>query len=236
MLILFLTLLLSFSLQAKTLVLIGGGERPASALEYFLSKKKNGPILVLPWGTQYPQESFNTIKSELQKLGANQLYCLCQITTSPEDIQLLQTAGAIYFPGGDQNLIMQRIFQSDTASLIKALYENNVPVAGTSAGTAIQSNPMLTGVGAQTGLGLGLLKYFLIDQHFLVRNRQARLIEALQSNSGLHGIGIDENMSLVVEDNQHFLALGPSQVVLYLRQGDDFQKMILQNGQRYFHP
>jgi hypothetical protein len=72
------TLLITSGLQAKTLIMIGGGSRPESALKHFISKAQIGPIYVLPWGTSYPIESFEEIKGELESIGAQQeIKCFC---------------------------------------------------------------------------------------------------------------------------------------------------------------
>ena len=224
--------MLSFNINANTLVLIGGGDRPKEALFAFLAAAKIGPIFVLPWGTDYPEESFSIIKSELQKLGASDIRCFCQEQFDAKDFSALSSAGGIYFPGGDQNKIMQRILKNKLKVLIRELYEKGVPIAGTSAGTAIQSNPMLTGFESETSEGLGLFDHFIVDQHFLVRNREGRLITALQQFPKHNGLGIDESMSVVVENSKKITALGPSVVCLYLRKKNNLKKIKLTNLQK----
>lgn len=215
---LILFLFLTFSAQASTLVLIGGGERPLAALSHFVRNKLPGPIYVLPWGTEDPVTSFETIKAELLKVGADQVECFCDTGWDPSKLKKIKQAGGIYFPGGDQNLIMERLKEYNLIHVIKNLFTNNVPVAGTSAGCAIQSSPMLTGVESETARGLGLLSGFIVDQHFLVRNRQARLLEALKRHPHLYGLGVDENMSIIVTNLNHFKAIGPSLVTFYVDQ------------------
>jgi len=223
----FLLLLFSCNLHAATLVLIGGGEHPKAALSYFIQKLQPGPIYVLPWGTSYPEESFEDIRSELEKLGAHDIQCFCKEVFTPENYRALARAGGIYFPGGDQNKIMQRIFQSHAKPLLQDLYQKGVPVAGTSAGTAIQTNPMLTGNRAETSEGLGLLAGLIVDQHFLVRGREERLLQALEAFPTLNGIGIDESMSAIIEDSTYVTAIGPSLVTLYIKNHSEIKKIEL---------
>ncbi|MBY0517312.1 MAG: cyanophycinase [Bacteriovoracaceae bacterium] len=226
-------LLLSTPLFASTLVLIGGGDHPKEALEAFLKEAKRGAVVVIPWGTSYPEESHKAIEAELEALGAKKVVCLCTSTFTAKDLKVLKKAGAIYFPGGDQNKIMARILQNNLKPVLEKLYQDGVPVAGTSAGTAIQSNPMLTGNASETSEGLGLLKRFIVDQHFVVRNREERLLKVLENNPTRSGMGVDESMSVVVKDDKEFTALGPSVVILYLKHTDGIQKIILKHLERY---
>lgn len=214
-----LLLFLSLNTYATTLVLIGGGHRPESALKHFVSQTKTGPIYVLPWGTEAPIASFEAIKMELNSLGILNIECFCDDAWTSQDLAKILNAGGIYFPGGDQNKIMDRLQKNQLIPVIQNLFKNNIPVAGTSAGTAIQTNPMLTGNDSDTTLGLGLLPNFIVDQHFIVRQREARLLLALEAFPLFNGIGVDENMSVVVTDSKQFKALGPSEVRLYIRRG-----------------
>lgn len=233
---LFLIAFFSFSFSntfASTLVLIGGGERPKEALLQFVQEIKEGPILILPWGSEYPEEIFLTIKSELENLKARDIHCLCKKEFTLKDYNIIEKAGGIYFPGGDQNKIMDKILKTGIKKLIHTLYQKGIPIAGTSAGSAIQSDPMLTGVNSQTAQGLGLLPSFIIDQHFLVRNREERLLNALGKYPLLHGIGIDESMSAVIHNDTQIKALGPSVVVLYLKEKNQIKKIKLSHLQNF---
>lgn len=231
---LFFILVLSSVTYATTpsLTLLGGGNRVQSALEFFVKNVHSGPIYVLPWGTSYPKESFQSIKAELENLGASDIICFCDEEFTASDRLDLSKAKGLYFPGGNQNKVMKKILKYDLKDLITELYKSGIPVAGTSAGTAIQSNPMLTGYGSETSEGLGLLKGFIVDQHFLVRGRQQRLLSALNNNPGFNGIGVDESMSAVFENNT-ITALGPTLVTLYLQTSEGIETIELSDGQSY---
>src|SRR4029077_20781918 len=70
------------------------------------------------------------------------------------------------------------------------------------AGAAIMSPVMIIGaVGAQpeVGPGFGFLPGTIVDQHFVKRRRENRLLTVLNSYPKLVGLGIDENTVLVVQ-------------------------------------
>ena len=97
-------------------------------------------------------------------------------------------------------------------------------IAGTSAGAAMMSNPMIAGGSSQaallhgTGLpvvsgetstrattgiditqGMGFFPYGIVDQHFLSRGRFGRLIVAMGETGNDLGIGIADNRAILVD-------------------------------------
>ena len=227
------TLAFSTFIFAKTLILIGGGSRPQGALHYFMAHKKAGPVYVLPWGTSYPIESYERIKSQLESIGADDVRCFCNRGFTQTDLINLKSAGAIYFPGGNQNRVLTKINRNQLQSTLINLYESDIPIAGTSAGTAIQSELMLTGNGSEVVSGLGTLSNFIVDQHYLVRNRQSRLLRALEQNPSYLGLGVDEDMSVAIQNENVFTALGPSKVIIYLNNGQVSSEITLIDGKTY---
>lgn len=238
--IIILVVLVTLSSFGKTLIMIGGGERPSGALKHLVKlTDRNKKIVVLPWGTSFPIESFKAIEKELDLNGSEyqQVVCLCYKDLSKKDIATLKRAGAIYFPGGNQNKIMAKVQKYRLRSLFKELYENDIPIAGTSAGTAIQTEYMLTGNGSDTARGLGFLKGFIVDQHFHKREREPRLLKALKNHPGHFGLGVDEDMSLVITDKIEFIGIGPSIVSIYIpKRGNGYKRIDLNNYQTYIHP
>jgi cyanophycinase len=95
-------------------------------------------------------------------------------------------------------------------------------IAGTSAGAAVMSAVMLTGSGnpeRACGKGLGLWPGVIVDQHYLTRRRQPRLLEAVQKHPNLVGVGIDESTAVIVRgEGRRFEVVGRSQVEVLVRQ------------------
>ncbi|MCE3011775.1 MAG: Type 1 glutamine amidotransferase-like domain-containing protein [Proteobacteria bacterium] len=104
--------------------------------------------------------------------------------------------------------------------------------AGTSAGTAIMSQKMLTGRGVETSQGLGLLPaHYIVDQHFLVRNRWQRLADVVLTHQ-LTGIGIDEDNALFIK-NESAEVIGPTAVQLLRIQDRTIETSSFKNGETF---
>ncbi len=72
------------------------------------------------------------------------------------------------------------------------------------------------------------MKNTAIDQHLLKRNRQFDLIEVIEAQPQLLGIGLDENTAIVVQSDR-FEVIGQSYIAVY-----DNRKMIGETGRFYF--
>jgi cyanophycinase len=98
--------------------------------------------------------------------------------------------------------------------LIHGVMRRGGVVGGISAGAAVMSSVMIRNGrhAPEMGRGFGLLPGTVIDQHFLARNRQERLLGALAHHPGLVGLGIDEGAAVLVRGGQ-MSVLGDSDVV-----------------------
>ncbi|HET6527941.1 MAG TPA: Type 1 glutamine amidotransferase-like domain-containing protein, partial [Balneolaceae bacterium] len=122
-------------------------------------------------------------------------------------------------------------------------YANGALIAGTSAGAAIMSEIMITGDQKKypeytstfyhlekdniiTAEGLGLITGVIVDQHFVARARNNRLLTAVMEFPDHIGIGIDESTAIVV-DNDKVKVVGESQVLVYRNLSGSAQ---VQNG------
>lgn len=216
------------------LVAIGGGERPQEALKAFILRSggERAKILVITWASGAPDESFSSIKRDLTAVGAA---TVVQSPQAPLDagsraqlIAMLSDATGIFFSGGDQNRIMDVLADQELLALIRKKYASGTPVAGTSAGAAVLSDPMMTGEadlklldGNRVGIrpGLGLVPGVIIDQHFLVRQRHNRLFGLLIRFPGTIGIGIDEDTAVAIEDNRRLQVFGKTFVMIATPKG-----------------
>ncbi len=134
--------------------------------------------------------------------------------------KVLLEANAVWFMGGNQNWLAEAYLGTLVEERCHALLRRGGVIGGSSAGAAIMSRSMIAG-GRELPVmasGFGFLEGTIIDQHFRKRNRQARLMQALELRPGLVGIGIDEATALVVRgrtlevvgDSDVTIALAPS--------------------------
>ena len=117
---------------------------------------------------------------------------------------------------------MKAIDGTGLAEVIRARYQAGAIVGGTSAGAAVISEAMITGDADLQSLtaqktviakGLGLWPEVIVDQHFLKRQRDNRLISAVIDHPSLVGVGIDESTAVVVHGGS-FDVIGESSVVV----------------------
>jgi cyanophycinase len=62
--------------------------------------------------------------------------------------------------------------------------------------------------------GFGFLPGVIVDQHFSERGRIGRLMGAVAQNPRILGIGIDENTSILVEDDATFKVIGEGAITV----------------------
>lgn len=189
------------------------------------------PVLMIPWASERSNDELqvefltwgNNIFSETQMLIAPSIAeMISDLSFRNIFFHYLLIAGGIFFCGGDQNRITHAftIIDGLKESIID-VYNKGIPCAGTSAGAAIMSHTMLTGKGSfdvigidktETSIGLGFIKNAVIDQHFVKRQRLNRLLSVLLGTCAYepYGIGVDEDMSVAIEDGIHCEVLGPS--------------------------
>ncbi|WOJ96321.1 cyanophycinase [Congregibacter brevis] len=214
-----------------SLALIGGRfEADNTALFKALHGRCDGRIAICSMASGYPEEVGAGTVEEFRAQG---FYAeLIPIFYETRDqsafdtrlIERLQAFGSVFFTGGDQSRIVGTLVQDgrETPALvaIRDLYAKGGLIAGSSAGAAIMSGPMILGGtslnaisrGIDTresaeddfdafrlGKGLGFFDWGMVDQHFLQRGRVGRLIKAAELSGESLAFGIDENSALIVQ-------------------------------------
>ncbi|MBS0204955.1 MAG: cyanophycinase [Planctomycetes bacterium] len=154
---------------------------------------------------------------------------------SPEFCRKLDMATAIWFSGGDQNLLTTAYLGTHAWKQFHAVLKRHGVVGGTSAGAAIMSHTMIAGGRNEPIIseGFGFLPGTIIDQHFRKRDREGRLKQAVHLHPGHVGIGIDESTALIVR-GRSMEAIGESDVTLYLAPSPhrDEMKAYLRHGEK----
>lgn len=181
-------------------------------------------LLVVTWASGVPDESFAAFKSDFEKVSK---IALVNAPLRPLDdaakikfLEQLKTANGVFFTGGDQNRVMEVLRDAQLLNALKEKYKSGAVFGGTSAGAAM----MITGEGdftvidgakVETKNGLGLINNAIVDQHFIKRQRQNRLLGLVIKNPQMLGIGIDEDTAFAVRGNRFAEVLGKSGVMIF---------------------
>ena len=207
--------------SAGHLVSIGGGDKTTEILQKIvdLAGGKDSKIVVIPNASSEPLESARYNVDEFINLGCS-------------NIKKLEGVTGIFFGGGDQAFLTRDLLGTKLLDKIFQIYNNGGVISGTSAGAAVMSKVMITGNelintdstvafniiekgNIETIEGFGFLTNAVIDQHFIKRKRNNRLITVILENPELLGIAIDESTAIVVNPDNTFEVIGESQVVIY---------------------
>jgi cyanophycinase len=221
-----------------TLVIEGGGDRISVILKTIIKYGggDNAKLLVVPFASGIADTTGMNQSKEFRNLGckhADYIFCDKKDIDSPENLAKLDGVTAIFFSGGDQLRLTGYLAGTKFFERIKQIYKNGGVISGTSAGAAIMSRIMLTGRSlsdttddshefnyikandVEVAQGFGFLNNIIIDQHFITRRRQVRLINVLLDHPGYRGIGIDEEAALVVKPNNTIELIGNSNAMLF---------------------
>jgi len=219
------------------LFIIGGGERTDELINRLIIEAKlreKGYIIILPMASEEPDSAIIWSAGQFTRNGVTRIVGFNLPAGKPvpqSKIDSLENAALIYISGGDQLRFMKTITGTPIFTAIHKAYQNGSVIAGTSAGAAVMSSKMITGnerrypeyhetfrhiesENIEFDNGLGLLKDAVIDQHFVFRSRQNRLLTAIIENPDLPGIGIDESTAILVEGNKAEV-VGESQVLVF---------------------
>ena len=142
---------------------------------------------------------------------------------SEDTLDLVSNATGVFLTGGNQMRLSSIIGGTRLEQLVRERHEAGAVVAGTSAGASILSAHMVA-MGAsgatpklrmaQMFAGFGLISNVIIDQHFRQRDRIGRLLALVAGNPGLLGIGIDEDTSVVIDNDGTLRVVGRHSVTI----------------------
>ena len=208
--------------QSGTLVVVGGGNTGPDIVSKTLELAvgKNANVAVLPQSSAEPDAGDDSV-TMWREAGARSAEKV-SFADRRAASAALERATLIWMPGGDQTRFMKAIDGTGLDEVIRARYRAGAVVGGTSAGAAIISEAMITGDADLQSLtaqktviakGLGLWAEVIVDQHFLRRQRDNRLISAVIDHPTLVGVGIDESTAVIVRDGS-FDVIGRSSVVV----------------------
>ncbi len=220
-----------------TLFIVGGGTQPPALVEEFV-RRAGGPgqarIAVFAMASASGEQSGSAKAEDLRKLGAQARNHWITREQADMDsvVRLLDSVTGIWFGGGDQNRLTKVLLGTKVERAIRARYLAGAVVGGTSAGAAVISTPMITGTelilgrdtteawtrvkrgSVETDSGFAYLTDAIIDQHFLRRKRQNRLLSLVLADAPHLGAGIDEGTAIIVEPSGLWRIMGASAVLI----------------------
>ena len=232
------------SANAKgTLLIVGGGPIPDALLERFVTLAGGAGrarIVIYPMASEYPDAGLE-LAGDFRKLGAEAERIVLSRSEADTEAAAKRLEGVtgIWFGGGDQARLTAALGGTRVEAAIRRRYLDGAVVGGTSAGAAVMSTPMITGDERRPGGdrppekdssdafmtiarddvvttdGFGLIRGAIVDQHFVRRRRNNRLLSVVLEHPELVGIGIDESTALEVGPTGPWRILGASVAVVY---------------------
>jgi cyanophycinase len=217
---------------AQTLVAIGGGLQPDNESIYGRIVElagENPTICIFGTASADPQGSAESYLEDFTTYGAEAV--IVDITTDNAAtntidegiIETIRGCNGYFFAGGDQRRITEALLESDEDTLAMAALREGFGagkvVAGTSAGLAAMSTPMISGGASIDTLlegpdtvtlepGLSFVTGIILDQHSLERGRFGRLVGALAMTDIPLGVGVGENTAVVIPPSGAWEVLG----------------------------
>ncbi|PZQ51632.1 MAG: cyanophycinase [Rhodovulum sulfidophilum] len=211
----------------KRLAVIGGRlEDDNVAIYGEMHRLSGGRILVFPTASGEPREVGKETVAAFRGHGFEAEVCdlhagnAARAAFDPRNVAMIGDYRSVYFTGGDQSKIVDALIQkgaeTPVLAAIRAAHTAGGLIAGSSAGAAMMSGPMILGgtslesvvhgittdpsaPGLLMGQGLGFFEYGMVDQHFIKRGRLGRLIVGMEQAGVRGGFGVDENTALLVE-------------------------------------
>jgi cyanophycinase len=238
----------SMSIPKGKLIAIGGAEDKGTDLEKGEIHKSNlnffelgilRRIVAESGGTSARIEIITTASSIPYEVGDNYMNAFGKVgctnvgvmhirrredVLSDEYLERVRHCDAVMFSGGNQ-LRLSSIFGG--TELLEILHqrfaEEEVVVAGTSAGAMAMSNTMIyEGNATRSHLkgevklttGLGFMPNVIFDSHFEKRGRFTRLVQAVAANPSCLGIGLGEDTGMLITHGNKMEAIGSGLVIL----------------------
>jgi cyanophycinase len=143
----------------------------------------------------------------------------------PSIIKRIEYCHAVFFTGGDQSRLTKVLNDTEVLNAIKKKYhdDKNFIVAGTSAGAmAIPETIITDGIFREAlmkddikiGKGFDLIENVIVDTHFIIRGRFARLALAVSMNPSCLGIGLGEDTALTISNGNEAECTGSGMVII----------------------
>ena len=132
----------------------------------------------------------------------------------------LKEATGILIWGGHTHTYRLTYNKDNIAKLIKAKYNNGTPYAGLSAGAIL-------------AFSLGLLTNCIFKPHFTNTHRFTELLSKIRKNQVRYGIGLDDNLAIIIKNEVDFSFHGKDTCHFFERTSDfDYKLTLFKNGDK----
>jgi cyanophycinase len=228
--------------KSGSLVIVGGAMRDPAIVARFidLAGGPDAPIVIVPTaGDAAEYDQYWSGTRQFREGGARNITVLHtrdkKVADTEAFVKPITTARGVFFGGGRQWRLADAYLNTRTQQELQKVLDRGGVIGGSSAGATIIGSFLVRGdtkgndqmIGDHV-VGFGFLKNSAIDQHLLRRNRQFDMLEVIDKNPKLLGIGIDENTAIVV-DGDRFDVIGQGYVAIY-----DTKPVVQPSGRFYF--
>ncbi len=221
------------SSNTTAVMIIGGAEdkiHGRQILHTFFQRSGgvDARIAIIPSASREPAAIGSRYQEIFEDMGAKAIEVVDirerEHGEDPSWQSFIEDCTGVFLTGGDQLRLCGLL--SDTSIMDRVRMRAQLGVitlAGTSAGAAVMGQQMIAGGGSGESpnrslvdmtTGLGIVPEVVVDQHFHNRNRMARLLSAVASNTDKLGIGIDEDTCAMFEQNGTFQVIGKGAVTV----------------------
>ena len=235
-----------------SLVIMGGGGKDRTFPQVFahfikLAGGKDARIVIVPTAaSSSPDHNYQHSWSlDLAKsMGVKKATLLHSHDRKTADteafVEPLKTATGVWFGGGRQWRLTKAYGGTLTEKEFHKVLERGGAIGGSSAGASIQGSFLARGDTSGNTImvgdvqqGFGFMRNTAIDQHLIARGRQKDLLKVLEdprkkmrkefNRAELLGIGIDEDVAIVVKGDQ-FSIIGKDQGVVLVYDPKSWKK------------
>jgi cyanophycinase len=179
-------------------------------------------VVVIPTASEEPDEAAEDYIKVFTALGIERVEVLN--IQSREAIEVINRADGVMLTGGDQLRLTALLGGTQLLTRLSERYLHDpIIIAGTSAGAAAMSTPMIYQGRNDAGFlkdeihvttGLQLLRDVAIDTHFIKRGRIVRMAQIIATNPGCVGLGLEEDTAVLVTKGRELEVIGNGIVVL----------------------
>jgi cyanophycinase len=220
--------------STKTAILVIGGAEDKvhgrEILHTFFGRagSLDARIAIIPSASREPAIIGERYQKIFEEMGAKEIRVLdIRERSQAEDPYLqeyIEQCTGVFMTGGDQLRLCGLLADTPLMEKVRQrVQQGELTLAGTSAGAAVMGHHMIAGGGSgespnrslvDLAMGLGIIPEVIVDQHFLNRNRIARLMSAVAAHPERLGIGIDEDTCALFERDGWLQVMGKGTVTI----------------------